>query len=296
MSFPLDQTNKEITFALNGDVALAEKHKIAIARVKEKMSSVLLINEVFHTIQGEGKSMGHPVVFIRTYGCNLRCGFANKTGGAKGCDTPYTWDPSATEVSDKNRYTPEMLIEEISLYASHNHWVVSGGEPLLQGAKFIGAIKAYKEKFGEYPFVEFETNGTVIPAEGLDQYVGQYNVSLKLENSNATEATGYEPSEYAYNWNTRERRVKPDAVKYWINNPKAYFKFVIDREYTALEEVKSLQKEFDIPNDKVWLMPEGVSPEQILDETDHLIEVCKNEGYKFTTRLHILTWGYKRGV
>ena len=39
---------------------------------------------IFGTIQGEGKSMGEPVVFLRTHICNLRCTW---------CDTPYTWNP-----------------------------------------------------------------------------------------------------------------------------------------------------------------------------------------------------------
>lgn len=261
---------------------------------KKQMWRVLLINEVFDTIQCEGKSMWNPVVFIRTYGCNLRCGFANPTW-ERGCDTPYTWKPSETKESDKNKYTPEMLVKEILQYNSHNHWVITGGEPLLQGNKFIEVIEEYKKETGNYPYIEIETNWTIIPSKELDKYIWHYNVSVKLENSNATEKTGYTPDEMEYNWNTKERRIKEDAINFFNNSEKSYFKFVIDKKLEVLEEIKELQKEFNIKNEKVWLMPEGNSPEDINENSDPLIEICKKEWYKFTTRLHILIWGYERG-
>lgn len=160
-------------------------------------------------------------------------------------------------------------------------------------------FEEYKSRTGTYPHVEFETNGTMIPSDRLDQFIqehGHYNVSTKLENSNATEATGYTPDEEEYNWNTRERRIKPLAMKFFTENKKAYFKFVIDSKLHALKEVKGLQTEFNIPNNKVWIMPEGMSPEDINAGALPLIEVCKAEGYRFSTRLHILVWGYLRGV
>jgi len=56
------------------------------------------------------------------------------------------------------------------------------------------------------------------------------------------------------------------------------------------------QKILDIPNEMVWLMPEGLTPEQLSDRRTWLMELCEQEGYNFTDRLHIIAYGDKRGV
>lgn len=266
-----------------------------VQEIKSKASEVLLVCELFKAIQGEWKSMGTPCTFIRTYGCNLKCGFANPDG-TPGCDTPYTWKKSATEESDMNRYLPGMLVNELAQYPNHNHWVISGGEPMMQQRKFIPSIEAYKERFGEYPYIEIETNGTIKPIPEFDKYVGHYNVSVKLENSNATKERGFKETDEEYNFNTPERRLKPEAIQYFTESDKAYFKFVVDRNLSVLSEIEELQKTYNIPSNKITLMPEGNSQEDINKGSLPLVEVCEQKGYKFSTRLHILLFGAKRGV
>ena len=63
-----------------------------------------------------------------------------------------------------------------------------------------------------------------------------------------------------------------------------------------LEEVKDLQKLLDIPNNKVWLMPEGLEPEQLNKRRRWLMELCQAKGYNYTDRLHIIAYGDLRGV
>ena len=76
----------------------------------------MLIAEVFHSIQGEGRLAGVPSVFVRTSGCNLRCWF---------CDTPYTsWRPEGEQRS------LDQLIEEVANFDCE-HVVITGGEPML---------------------------------------------------------------------------------------------------------------------------------------------------------------------
>jgi len=73
------------------------------------------VNEIFYSIQGEGKWAGKPNIFIRTTGCNLRCKF---------CDTTYSYEQgNETEIIK--------IIEGIKKYKC-NKVCITGGEPLLQ--------------------------------------------------------------------------------------------------------------------------------------------------------------------
>src|SRR5881628_3451934 len=74
------------------------------------------VAEIFYSIQGEGRLVGTPSVFIRTSGCNLRCAW---------CDTPYTsWRPEGEEWSLRE------ILAEVKSYPCP-HVVITGGEPLL---------------------------------------------------------------------------------------------------------------------------------------------------------------------
>src|SRR6059058_5984627 len=76
----------------------------------------LKIAEIFYSIQGEGRLIGVPSVFIRTSGCNLRCVW---------CDTPYTsWRPEGQS------YSVAKILRELEKYPAR-HVVITGGEPLL---------------------------------------------------------------------------------------------------------------------------------------------------------------------
>ncbi len=124
---------------------------------------MLLVNEIFHSIQGEGPNVGKPAVFVRLGGCNLKC---------KWCDTKYTWHPKQ---SDNKTLTIEKVVQEIKKYPC-KHLVITGGEPLLQQ----DGIKDLLDKLKGY-FVELETNGS-LPCK-IFGLIDQINCSPKLSNS-----------------------------------------------------------------------------------------------------------------
>jgi 7-carboxy-7-deazaguanine synthase len=75
----------------------------------------LIINEIFHSIQGESTFAGRACVFVRLTGCNLRCTY---------CDTRYAYSEGRTMTLDQ-------VVENVAVYGC-NLVEITGGEPLLQ--------------------------------------------------------------------------------------------------------------------------------------------------------------------
>lgn len=94
------------------------------------------VNEIFYSLQAEGFYAGHPAVFVRLCGCNLKCPW---------CDTKYH--------NEGKWYTKEELEKEVRSLADNRAIVVfTGGEPTLQ-------LKQEEELLPDY-FRTIETNGT----------------------------------------------------------------------------------------------------------------------------------------
>ena len=119
------------------------------------------VSEIFYSLQGEGESIGKPVIFLRLSGCHLRCTW---------CDSKFTWDFK----SGKTMTTAEIL-KEIKKFPA-KHLVITGGEPLIQQS----ALKELLEKIPNY-YIEMETSGSL--KSHLDDYINHYNCSPKLSNS-----------------------------------------------------------------------------------------------------------------
>ena len=98
------------------------------------------INEIFYSIQGEGKWSGLPNIFIRTTGCNLRCSF---------CDTKYAYEKGK-----------ELSINEIfSKVKKYNckFVCITGGEPLIQK----DTIRLIEDLIKNNYSITIETNGSI---------------------------------------------------------------------------------------------------------------------------------------
>lgn len=76
---------------------------------------MLKINEIFYSIQGESSYVGHPTVFVRTTGCNLRCTY---------CDTTYSYFEGELKAL-------EQIIAKVESFGTP-YVCITGGEPLLQ--------------------------------------------------------------------------------------------------------------------------------------------------------------------
>ena len=222
--------------------------------------------EIFASIQGEGPSAGQPSTFVRLAVCNLQCSW---------CDTAYTWDWSRFERSEQvMALAAEQVVHAVRELAPRRV-VITGGEPLLQRRQLVPFAEALKE---QGYWLEVETNGTVLPT-GLEALIDQFNVSPKLLHSG----------------NEGLARIRPAPLRWFASDPRAYFKFVVQSE-PDLAEVEALCGAYMVPSERVVLMPEGRTPEDLHERSPWLAEVCTQRGYRFSTRLHILIWGDKRGV
>lgn len=219
---------------------------------------MLNVNEIFTTIQGEGPETGKRSTFLRLYGCNLDCSW---------CDTPYTWDRSMHDPADERHPMTTLAISE---RLEADLVVVTGGEPLLQASGLVELIEANPE----HGF-QFETNGTRPPLPFTDDRVS-YVVSPKL----ATAGTTKEGYDY-------------HRLLEFMEVPTA-FKFVVTNLARDLAEVHDIQHALGLPNDFVWLMPQGRSGVELGNTAQAVAEAALANGYNFTDRMHVRLWGDER--
>lgn len=240
--------------------------------------------EIFHTLQGEGRNAGAPSVFVRLSLCNLHCFW---------CDTDYTWNwegtPFAHEREKEPGYTKfrredeilEMPVEEVA--GSVARWparrvILTGGEPLLQADGLRALCRRLREQDPAYVF-EMETNGTREAGAELESLVGQFNVSPKLANSR----------------NPETLRKVGEVLQRFAALPTADFKFVVAAE-GDLDEISRLVEVCGMPGDRVFLMPEGRTPEDLRARARWLAGVCLERGFRFSDRQHVHWFGGGRGV
>jgi 7-carboxy-7-deazaguanine synthase len=224
----------------------------------------LRIAELFYSIQGEGALVGVPSVFIRTSGCNLRCAW---------CDTPYTsWQPEGTDL------TLDQILSEVRSHGAR-HAVVTGGEPMI--APEIVALTERLREAGMH--ITIETAGTVFQPVACDLM----SISPKLANST--------PSDPGWSARHERLRIQPEVLAELMARYQYQLKFVIARP-VDLEEVRALILDLKADRERVILMPEGTDRDTLRERGVWLAEICKEEGFRFSPRLHVELWGNERGV
>lgn len=245
----------------------------------------LRVNEIFGpTIQGEGPSAGRHCLFVRLSQCNLHCSW---------CDTPYTWAYTEHKASlhdsgvkydrqDEERLmsADEVLTELDALWSLREHpttVVISGGEPMLQQGELTFLIDLLTKD--AHCDIEIETAGTILPRESWFGRQGvRFNVSPKL----------------AHSGNNLIARRNVEALKKFAALQRTAFKFVVvdTNDYDEIHELITLA---DIQREQVWIMPEGVTPEETAAHARHVIDYALNQGWNFSMRNHVSIWGTERG-
>jgi len=251
------------------------------------MNSKLIVSEIFYSIQGEGPYVGYPAVFLRLAGCNLTCkGWSTeKHDKHLGCDTADVWRKGKV-------YTVESLLKKLiddgfmRYFTNAAHLVITGGEPLLQQAAVIKFIKALRISVSKL-FIEIETNGTIVPSKELLFEVNHFNVSPKLSSGGDA---------YAKRFNEAALNAFAPCTQHIYFPFTSIFKFVISSADDLQEVLADYLLAFEIPADKVWLMPEGATHADVQTHSKEVISYCKEYGFKFSPRLHIHVWEQTTGV
>ena len=226
------------------------------------------IAEIFFSIQGEGTLAGVPSVFVRTSGCNLKCGW---------CDSEYTsWKPEGT------RLTVAEIVERVAAYPA-KHVVVTGGEPLI--AEEIEALCTALRARNYH--ITIETAATVFKPVACDLA----SLSPKLSNSTPRQREG---GRFAAHHD--KLRLRPDVIRAFMRHCEYQLKFVID-EPGDVDEVGAILAQLpEVDRGRVLLMPQGVTREELAKRGPWLADVCKEHGFRYCPRLHIELYGNRRGT
>lgn len=230
----------------------------------------LPVNELFESLQGEGKLAGTPSTFVRTSGCNLRCWF---------CDSDHTsWEPTGAWLS------VEGVLDRVADHDA-DHVVLTGGEPLVHDAS-VDLLERLADR-GYHTTVE--TNGTLYREAPVDLA----SVSPKLANSTPTADRPRSDGEWAERH--EERRVDLDALARLVEDYPFQLKFVVTDEADVREAEALVDRVRDaagarVRDEDVLLMPEGATRERLRETRGRVAELAREYGYRYTPRLHVTLW------
>jgi 7-carboxy-7-deazaguanine synthase len=275
-----------------------------ISQSKENMSK-LKIAELFYSVQGEGRYMGVPSVFLRVFGCNFKCaGFGMPRGElseeanninsdlytdykslplvSTGCDSYASWDPRFRHLSPL--LSTDAIADGIMDMLPYEEWrdehlVITGGEPLL------GWQRAYPDlldnsRMQSLKEITFETNGTQKLSTEFKEYLQRwraqreitFSVSAKLPCSGER-------------W---EEAILPEVVCEYEEVGTAYLKFVIATEQDLLDAERAVA-EYRAAGftGHVYIMPVG-GVERVYHLNNRAVaDMAMRKGWRYSDRLQV---------
>jgi organic radical activating enzyme len=282
------------------------------------------VSEVFYSLQGEGRFVGVPSVFLRTYGCNFTCrGFGCKPGetstGADevaksielyktfndlplvetGCDSYASWHPAYKHLSPTQ--TTEELVQRMLALTPNNMWqqnngndvhlVITGGEPLL------GWQRAYAELLShpgmaDLKNITFETNGTQELQKDFRHFLLDWTLNSKFGKKGPTALTFSVSAKLSASGESWEEAIRPDVVMSYAAIGHTYLKFVVETDAHIHEAIRATDEYraagFTGP---VYLMPQGGIVEPYDRNKLRIANICCEQGWNYSPRLHVDLWG-----
>jgi organic radical activating enzyme len=270
----------------------------------------LKISELFYSIQGEGRFMGVPSIFLRTFGCNFTCGGFGMPKGQMseerskinatsfknyrdlplvdtGCDSYASWDVNFKHLSpvmDIQSIVTRILAELPHKEWKDEHLVITGGEPLLGWQKAYPDLLEYKG-MRDLAELTFETNGTQMLSADFEEYLFQDWTRFGRRYSNLTFSVSPKLSVSGEKW---EDAIKPDVVSQYQSVGYTYLKFVVATKEDAEEAEQAVneyrKKGFGGP---VYLMPLGGTERLYSLNNGAVAELALRKGWRYSDRLQI---------
>ena len=275
----------------------------------------LKISELFYSIQGEGRFMGVPSVFLRTFGCNFKCaGFGMPLRGelsleadtiainhtlkpyatykdlplvSTGCDSYASWHPSFKDLSPM--LTVDAIVDRIMEILPFGEWrdehlVITGGEPLLGWQRAYPDLLSH-EKMRNLKAITFETNGTQLLTTELKEYLWKWAGIMGKGHSALTFSVS---PKLSVSGESRKDAIKPDVIYQYEQVGFTYLKFVVASEddvNVALEVVDIYRSEgFSGP---VYLMPVGGVESVYSMNNKNVALLAMKHGLRYSDRLQV---------
>ena len=276
----------------------------------------LKVSEIFYSAQGEGRFVGVPSVFLRTFGCNFTCsGFGCKPGETSteadevaknihlykdfnslplvgtGCDSYASWHPAFKELSP-TKDTVTIVDEMLALTPNHKwvqdngndvHLVITGGEPLLGWQRAYSELLEHQD-MADLKNLTFETNGTQYLSSHFKEYLKNWGTierpwgSITFSVSPKLSVSGESHSE----------AIKPELVASYEDVGYTYLKFVVATEEDAEEAIETVdiyrENGFTGP---VYLMPVGGVESVYTLNNRRVAELAMKNGLRYSDRLQV---------
>ncbi len=275
--------------------------------------SKIKIAELFYSIQGEGRYMGVPSVFLRTFGCNFKCaGFGMPRGEmsqeainidptkytdykmlplvSTGCDSYASWDPRFKDLSPM--LTTEAIADRIAEIIPHGEWkdehlVITGGEPLL------GWQRAYPDlldhpKMAGLTEITFETNGTQQLSPEFKEYLKKWQIRAWHNGGPVREVTFSVSAKLPCSGEKWEDAICPEVVCEYEQVGTAYLKFVIATE-DDFDDAVTATLEFRKAGFRghVYLMPVGGVESVYALNNRTVADLAMKHGLRYSDRLQV---------
>ena len=269
------------------------------------------VAELFYSIQGEGRYMGVPSVFLRTFGCNFRCqGFGMPRGElsneaenvdpalykeykslplvSTGCDSYASWDPRFKHLSPL--LSTESIADAVVDTLPYKEWrdehlVITGGEPLL------GWQKAYPDlldhpKMDKLKEITFETNGTMRLTKDFKEYLKTWK--WKHEGFIDREITFSVSAKLPCSGEPWDDAIKPEVVCDYTNYGHVYLKFVIatEQDFADAECAIAAYRKAGFEGN-VYLMPVGGVESVYTMNNKNVALLAMKHGLRYSDRLQV---------
>ena len=275
--------------------------------------SKLKIAELFYSVQGEGRYMGVPSVFLRVFGCNFKCaGFGMPRGElskeaeelgevahlynryeelplvSTGCDSYASWHPSFKDLSPM--LTTDAIVERIMEILPHGEWrdehlVITGGEPLLGWQRAYPDLLSHPKMQG-LKEITFETNGTQEISREFASYLHTW--AHHHDRNFWREITFSVSAKLPCSGEKWEEAILPKVVCNYEEYGTAYLKFVIatEQDFADAECAIAAYRRAGFTG-HVYLMPVGGVETVYAMNNRNVALLAMKHGLRYSDRLQV---------